>query len=97
MLLEFDVEFNKCIEVVKVEGKVLCYVGLIVNGKCCVVIEVVDFEYLFYKVKNGENVFVFFICYYSLILFLLCGYGVGNSVMVVGIFVDILCILYGGV
>lgn len=83
--------------VVKVcdEGKVLCYVGNIEeDGICWVKIVVVDGNDLLFKVKNGENVLVFYSYYYQLLLLVLCGYGVGNDVMVVGVFVDLLCILF---
>lgn len=96
VLPELDAEFNKRIEAAKAEGKVLRYVGSIVNGKCRVAIEAVDSEHPLYKVKNGENALAFFTRYYSPIPLLLRGYGAGNSVTAAGIFADILRTLHGG-
>lgn len=92
-LLQFDDFFVVCVVKVCDEGKVLCYVGNIdEDGVCCVKIVEVDGNDLLFKVKNGENVLVFYSYYYQLLLLVLCGYGVGNDVIVVGVFVDLLCI-----
>lgn len=54
-----------CVVKVCDEGKVLCYVGNIdEDGVCCVKIVEVDGNDLLFKVKNGENVLVFYSYYY---------------------------------
>lgn len=92
-LLELDVLFGEKVEVVKVEGKVFCYIGSIEDGKCRVSIQVVLVSNFFLQVKDGENVLVINSDYYSLIFYVIRGYGVGGMVIVVGVFVDILCIM----
>lgn len=90
MLPQLDDAFNQKVEQAKAAGKVLRYVGQIVDGKCKVSIVAVDADNPLYKVKNGENALAFYTRYYQPIPLLLRGYGAGNAVTAAGIFADIL-------
>lgn len=74
----------------KAEGKVLRYIGNIVDGKCQVSIEAVDASHPLYSVKDGENALAIHSRYYQPLPFVLRGYGAGAAVTAAGVFGDIL-------
>jgi len=74
----------------KAEGKVLRYIGNIVDGKCRVSIEAVDASHPLYSVKEGENALAIHSRYYQPLPFVLRGYGAGAAVTAAGVFGDIL-------
>ena len=77
-------------EAAKAEGKVLRYIGNIVDGKCQVSIESVDASHPLYSVKDGENALAIHSRYYQPLPFVLRGYGAGAAVTAAGVFGDIL-------
>ena len=77
-------------EAAKAEGKVLRYIGNIVDGKCQVSIEAVDASHPLYSVKDGENALAIHSRYYQPLPFVLRGYGAGAAVTAAGVFGDIL-------
>jgi aspartokinase/homoserine dehydrogenase 1 len=74
----------------KAEGKVLRYIGNIVDGKCQVSIEAVDASHPLYSIKDGENALAIHSRYYQPLPFVLRGYGAGAAVTAAGVFGDIL-------
>lgn len=88
-----DVEFFEWVVNVNVEGKVFRYIGFIEGNKCKVMIKVVLVFYFLVVVKDGENVLVIYSDYYNFIFYVIWGYGVGVIVIVVGVFVDIFCMM----
>ncbi|MFT5813083.1 MAG: aspartokinase/homoserine dehydrogenase 1 [Psychroserpens sp.] len=89
-LPKLDKEFAERISVAKVEGKVLRYIGNIVNGKCQVAIEAVGVDHPLYSIKDGENALAIHSCYYQPLPFVLRGYGAGAAVTAAGVFGDVL-------
>ncbi|MGN1394636.1 MAG: bifunctional aspartate kinase/homoserine dehydrogenase I [Succinivibrionaceae bacterium] len=89
-LPQADEYFKKTIAKMKTEGKVLRYVGSIVDGKCKVAIKAVSEDDPLYKVKDGENALAFLSDYYQPIPLVLRGYGAGTQVTAAGVFADIL-------
>jgi aspartokinase/homoserine dehydrogenase 1 len=77
-------------EAAKAEGKVLRYIGNIVDGKCQVSIEAVDASHPLYSIKDGENALAIHSRYYQPLPFVLRGYGAGAAVTAAGVFGDIL-------
>jgi aspartokinase/homoserine dehydrogenase 1 len=71
-------------------GKVLRYVGNIIDGKCQVSIAAVDSYHPLYSVKNGENALAIHSRYYQPLPFVLRGYGAGAAVTAAGVFGDLL-------
>ncbi len=72
------------------EGKVLRYVGEILDGKCRVSIAAVDGDDPMYKIKDGENALAFYSRYYQPIPLVLRGYGAGTEVTAAGVFADVM-------
>ena len=89
-LPEIDAQFAERIAQAKAEGKVLRYIGEIVNGQCKVAIKALDVDHPLAKVKDGENALAIQTQYYQPIPFVLRGYGAGAKVTAAGVFSDIL-------
>ena len=89
-LPQLDAEFAKRIAQAKAAGKVLRYIGEIVDGKCRVAIKALDVEHPLAKVKDGENALAIHTRYYQPIPFVLRGYGAGAAVTSAGVFSDLM-------
>jgi len=74
----------------KSEGKVLRYIGNIIDGKCKVSIEAVGVDHPLYAIKDGENALAIHSRYYQPLPFVLRGYGAGAAVTAAGVFGDLL-------
>lgn len=74
----------------KSEGKVLRYIGNIIDGKCQVSIEAVGVDHPLYAIKDGENALAIHSRYYQPLPFVLRGYGAGAAVTAAGVFGDLL-------
>lgn len=74
----------------KAQGKVLRYIGNIVDGQCKVTIEAVDGAHPLNAIKDGENALAIHSRYYQPIPFVLRGYGAGAAVTAAGVFGDLL-------
>jgi aspartokinase/homoserine dehydrogenase 1 len=85
-----DNEFSQRVEEAKAQGKVLRYIGNIINGKCRVAIEAVDAAHPLYSIKDGENALAIHSRYYQPLPFVLRGYGAGAEVTAAGVFGDLL-------
>ncbi len=72
------------------EGKVLRYVGEILDGQCKVRIAAVDENDPMFKIKDGENALAFYSRYYQPIPLVLRGYGAGTEVTAAGVFADVM-------
>ncbi|AUI85314.1 bifunctional aspartate kinase/homoserine dehydrogenase I [Vibrio azureus] len=72
------------------EGKVLRYVGEIMDGKCAVRMTAVDENDPMFKIKDGENALAFYSRYYQPIPLVLRGYGAGTEVTAAGVFSDVM-------
>jgi len=89
-LPKIDAEFSKRVADAKSEGKVLRYIGNIVDGQCKVAIEAVASDHPLYSVKDGENALAIHSRYYQPLPFVLRGYGAGAAVTAAGVFGDLL-------
>jgi len=89
-LTKIDEEFAQRVSEAKSEGKVLRYIGNIVDGKCKVSIEAVASNHPLYSVKDGENALAIHSRYYQPLPFVLRGYGAGAEVTAAGVFGDLL-------
>ena len=89
-LPSLDKAFSERISAAKAEGKVLRYIGNIVDGKCQVSIEAVGAEHPLYSIKDGENALAVHSRYYQPLPFVLRGYGAGAAVTAAGVFGDML-------
>ncbi len=89
-LKSIDAAFSERITSAKTEGKVLRYIGNIVDGKCQVSIEAVSSDHPLYSVKDGENALAIHSRYYQPLPFVLRGYGAGAAVTAAGVFGDLL-------
>ena len=89
-LKSIDGEFGERVAAAKAEGKVLRYIGNIVDGKCQVSIEAVDAAHPLYSIKDGENALAIHSRYYQPLPFVLRGYGAGAAVTAAGVFGDLL-------
>jgi aspartokinase/homoserine dehydrogenase 1 len=85
-----DADFSRRIDDAKSQGKVLRYIGNIVDGKCQVSIEAVAQDHPLYSVKDGENALAIHSRYYQPLPFVLRGYGAGAAVTAAGVFGDLL-------
>lgn len=85
-----DQAFSERVADAKSQGKVLRYIGNIVDGKCQVSIEAVPQEHPLYSIKDGENALAIHSLYYQPLPFVLRGYGAGAAVTAAGVFGDIL-------
>ena len=90
LLPSLDDVFAKRIDAAKAEGKVLRYIGEIVDGKCKVAIKALAEHHPLAKVKDGENALAIHTRYYQPIPFVLRGYGAGAAVTSAGVFSDIM-------
>ncbi|WP_445767486.1 bifunctional aspartate kinase/homoserine dehydrogenase I [Rheinheimera sp.] len=90
LLPSLDDAFAKRIAAAKAEGKVLRYIGEIVEGKCKVAIKALAEQHPLAKVKDGENALAIHTRYYQPIPFVLRGYGAGAAVTSAGVFSDIM-------
>nr|MBP7370802.1 bifunctional aspartate kinase/homoserine dehydrogenase I [Arenimonas sp.] len=89
-LPELDAAFAARVQQAKSEGKVLRYVGEIVNRQCKVAIKALDSDHPLAKVKDGENALAIQTQYYQPIPFVLRGYGAGAKVTAAGVFSDVM-------
>jgi aspartokinase/homoserine dehydrogenase 1 len=89
-LTQLDSDVGARCAAAKAEGKVLRYIGNIVEGKCQVSIEAVDASHPLYSIKEGENALAIHSRYYQPLPFVLRGYGAGSAVTAAGVFGDIL-------
>ena len=89
-LPQLDESFAQRINAAKAEGKVLRYIGNIIDGQCQVTIEAVGQEHPLYSVKDGENALAVHSRYYQPLPFVLRGYGAGAAVTAAGVFGDLL-------
>ncbi len=89
-LSKIDGAFSERIANAKAEGKVLRYIGNIIDGKCQVAIEAVGPEHPLYSIKDGENALAIHSRYYQPLPFVLRGYGAGAAVTAAGVFGDLL-------
>ncbi|MCP4991819.1 MAG: bifunctional aspartate kinase/homoserine dehydrogenase I [Colwellia sp.] len=89
-LTQLDAPFAKRVASAKAEGKVLRYIGNIVDGKCQVSIEAVGADHPLYSIKDGENALAIHSRYYQPLPFVLRGYGAGAAVTAAGVFGDLL-------
>jgi len=89
-LTKIDDEFAQRVADAKEKGKVLRYIGNIVDGKCKVSIEAVNNKHPLYSVKDGENALAIHSRYYQPLPFVLRGYGAGAEVTAAGVFGDLL-------
>jgi len=89
-LTKIDESFAQRISEAKAEGKVLRYIGNIIDGKCQVSIEAVDQNHPLYGIKDGENALAIHSRYYQPLPFVLRGYGAGAAVTAAGVFGDLL-------
>ncbi|RZP73136.1 bifunctional aspartate kinase/homoserine dehydrogenase I [Vibrio vulnificus] len=89
-LPEADAYFKQLSAQAAEEGKVLRYVGEIIDGKCKVSIAAVDENDPMFKIKDGENALAFYSRYYQPIPLVLRGYGAGTQVTAAGVFSDVM-------
>ena len=89
-LPEADAYFTELSAKAAEEGKVLRYVGEILEGKCKVSIAAVDENDPMFKIKDGENALAFYSRYYQPIPLVLRGYGAGTEVTAAGVFSDVM-------
>lgn len=89
-LPQADAYFKQRLAQAQTEGKVLRYVGEIVNGQCRVSLAAVDENDPMFKIKNGENALAFYSRYYNPIPLVLRGYGAGTEVTAAGVFADVM-------
>ncbi len=89
-LTQLDPVINKQVAEAKAAGKVLRYIGNIIDGKCQVSVEAVGVEHPLYGIKDGENALAIHSCYYQPLPFVLRGYGAGAAVTAAGVFGDLL-------
>jgi len=89
-LTKLDGDFAERVASAKLEGKVLRYIGNIVDGKCQVSIESVGINHPLYSIKDGENALAIHSRYYQPLPFVLRGYGAGAAVTAAGVFGDLL-------
>lgn len=89
-LPQLNERFAEKVKIAANDGKVLRYVGAIVNGECQVSIEAVDASHPLYAIKDGENALSILSKYYQPIPLVLRGYGAGAEVTAAGVFSDVL-------
>ncbi|MUK37358.1 bifunctional aspartate kinase/homoserine dehydrogenase I [Aliivibrio fischeri] len=89
-LPEADAYFAQQSAIAAEDGKVLRYVGEILDGKCKVRIVAVDGDDPMFKIKDGENALAFYSRYYQPIPLVLRGYGAGTEVTAAGVFSDLM-------
>ena len=89
-LPKLDAAFRDRITRELAQGKVLRYVGTIVEGRCNVRVMQVDAQHPLYDIKDGENALAIHSHYYQPIPYVIRGYGAGAAVTAAGVFADVL-------
>jgi bifunctional aspartokinase / homoserine dehydrogenase 1 len=89
-LTQVDQQFADRVSTAKAQGKVLRYIGTIIEGKCKVSIAAVGAEHPLFAIKDGENALAIHSRYYQPLPFVLRGYGAGAAVTAAGVFGDLL-------
>ena len=89
-LSSIDSVYAEKVAAATAEGKVLRYIGNIVDGKCKVSIEAVGTDHPLFSIKDGENALAIKSRYYQPLPFVLRGYGAGAAVTAAGVFGDVL-------
>ncbi|WP_038174212.1 MULTISPECIES: bifunctional aspartate kinase/homoserine dehydrogenase I [Vibrio] len=89
-LPEADAYFQQLSAQAAQEGKVLRYMGEIIDGQCRVSMSAVDENDPMFKIKDGENALAFYSRYYQPIPLVLRGYGAGTEVTAAGVFSDVM-------
>ena len=89
-LPQVDAYFEKVMNRLRQEKKVLRMAASIKDGKCSVGMMEVGPDHPLYSVKGGENAFVFHTQRYNPIPLSVMGYGAGAGVTAAGVFGDIL-------
>ncbi|NIG99063.1 MAG: bifunctional aspartate kinase/homoserine dehydrogenase I [Buchnera aphidicola (Periphyllus acericola)] len=88
---KLDQYFSKKISQSKKNKKRIRFIGTInKNGNCKVKLSEIDKKNPLYKIKNGENAFIFYSKYYQPIPLVIRGYGAGKQVTASGVFSDLL-------
>ena len=87
---KLDSVYEAKVSAAKAEGKVLRYIGNIVDGQCKVSIEAVGAQHPLFNIKDGENALAILSRYYQPLPFVLRGYGAGAAVTAAGVFGDVL-------
>lgn len=85
-----DAWFADKVAAAQAEGKVLRYIGEIVEGQCKVAVKALAADHPLAKVKDGENALAIHTRYYQPIPFVLRGYGAGAAVTAAGVFGDVM-------
>jgi len=85
-----DAWFADKVAAARAEGKVLRYIGEIVDGQCKVAVKALAADHPLAKVKDGENALAIHTRYYQPIPFVLRGYGAGAAVTAAGVFSDVM-------
>lgn len=89
-LPQLDLWFADKVAAARAEGKVLRYIGEIVDGQCKVAVKALAADHPLAKVKDGENALAIHTRYYQPIPFVLRGYGAGAAVTAAGVFGDVM-------
>lgn len=89
-LPQADAYFTELTKKAAKDGKVLRYVGEILDGKCKVSLSAVGEDDPMFKIKDGENALAFYSRYYQPIPLVLRGYGAGTEVTAAGVFADVM-------
>ncbi len=89
-LQKLDAAFAEKVSTAAAEGKVLRYVGSVMDGKCRVAVVAVPKDKPLGAIRDGENALVLHTHYYQPIPMVLRGYGAGAAVTAAGVFGDLL-------
>ena len=89
-LPQADAYFTELTKKEAKDGKVLRYVGEILDSKCKVSLSAVGEDDPMFKIKDGENALAFYSRYYQPIPLVLRGYGAGTEVTAAGVFADVM-------
>ena len=94
-LPKLDAVFQKRVEALRAEGKVLRYVGSATPEGCAVGLMAVPLEHPLAAVKGGENALSFLSERYSPTPMVIRGYGAGAAVTAAGVLADVLRLVEG--
>lgn len=89
-LKKLNAAFAEKVAAAAAEGKVLRYVGSVLDGKCRVAVMAVLKDKPLGSIRDGENALVLHTHYYQPIPMVLRGYGAGAAVTAAGVFGDLL-------
>jgi aspartokinase/homoserine dehydrogenase 1 len=89
-LRKLDTSFAEKVAKAAIDGKVLRYVGSVLDGKCRVAVMAVPKDKPLGAIRDGENALVLHTHYYQPIPMVLRGYGAGAAVTAAGVFGDLL-------